>query len=427
MNEDLLKESEIVLRKLDSIEKFHSRYNVVPYREAGKLVDVLKKLAENIPEIKAPENEDELIQSELKRRLNGEALSLEQRITARKYDFDTIISIYAIPKEDICCLKDWLLENKETALEAIERLYQTKDVQNYDLDLPADIPSVKRQAEEFAAIHIQKYHKRLGKLLMDLTRVGEFLRDIDAVPTSEGRSYFHTLTNTLAIGIPAICYTNEDGSLQIRERDLITLYGHEGMGHALNQVVTKANGLPYFLKKNTRLTSATMESVAQFYQKMIFQDLKKSPQTQKDLGIEHKFDEIYQDAEDSSVIHDFRIKFLQYAVTVIADKSLGDPQDSETVNKKIQILNEVTIDPTFPTDFVESKRFSFDSDGNFDHTYVSELRYCAQSVKRALEEFSKQGIKYEGQGRSKIDSVLLKGFWTPIGYVDNARLRAKEK
>lgn len=427
MSKNIVVASERLLKKLDRMEKFGSKYNVFPYQEAAKAVDEMKELADSVPDIESPVNQDQLVQSELKRRLNGEALTLEQRITPRYYDFDTVVSMYGIPKSDISELKNWLVTNRPKTQEAIERLYQTKDIQNYELGLPADIPGVRRQAEEFATVHIQKYHKRLGKLLQDLTQVGEFLRDISAVPTTEIRPYFHPITNTLAISIPEICFTTEDGSLQIREKDLITSYGHEGMGHALNQVITKTNGLPYFLTKDTKLTSATMESVAQFYQNVILEDLKKSPETQRDLGIQHNFREIYQESKDNSQLKEYKLKLSQYAITVLADKNLGQPQESTTLKKKVDLLNEVTLDPTYPLHFVEKHRYNFDSQGNLNPQLVGELRYCAQPVKRALEEFIKQGVQYEGEGRSQIDATLLKGFWTPIGYVNNAKLKAQDK
>lgn len=62
----------------------------------------------------------------------------------------------------------------------------------------------------------------------------------------------------------------------------------------------------------------------------------------------------------------------------------------------------------------------------YNYHLVEELIYCAQPLQRALAEFEKQGIRYGGEERSKIDLVLLNGFWTPKGFVDNARLRAKE-
>ncbi len=427
MISDIITASERLLKKLDRMEKFGSKYNVLPYQEAARIAAKMKELAGSLPAIESPENQDQLIQSELKRRLNGEALVLEQRITPRHYDFDTVVSMYSIPRSDISGLRDWLVANREITLKAIERLYQTKDIRNYELDLPLDIPGVRRQAEEFAAVHIQRYHKRLGKLLQDLTQVGEYLRDITAVPTTEKRSYFHTLTNTLAIAIPAICFRTEDGSLQKRERNLITLYGHEGMGHALNQVITKTSTLPYFLTKESVLTTATMESVAQFYQWTIFEDLKNSPETQKDLGIEHKFMEIYQEAKDFIQLQEYQSRLFQYAITVLADKELGQPQDPLTLRRKEELLSEVTLDPSFPLHFVEEHRYNFDSQGNLNPKLVSELRYCAQPVRKTLDEFAKQGILYEGKGRSIIDATLLKGFWTPVGFVDNARLRAQNK
>ncbi len=425
MSNDIITASEGLLKKIDSIAKFGSKYKIYPFQELTRTTAEMKELADTLPDIETPQNQDQLIQSELKRRLKGEILNLEQMINPKHYDFNTLISMYGIPQSDLDGLRGWLEENREKTQEAIERLYKTKEIQNYELGLPLDIPSVRRQSEEFATVHIQKYHKALGKLLQELTQVGEYLRDINAVPTTNGRSYFRPLTNTLAIGIPAICFTTEDGSLQIKERDLINLYGHEGMGHALNQIITNTNNLPYFLTKHTNLSTATMESVAQFYQNIIFDDLKNSPETQKDLGIKHNFEEIHQEAKDIHQLEEYQAKLSQYAITVLADKNLGTPQDTTTLQKKIDILKEVTIDPAYPLNIVERNRHSFDSQGNLNPQLVGELIYCAQPVQRALEEFAKQGITYEGKGRSIIDSTLLKGFWTPIGYVDNARIKAQ--
>ncbi|MCH8329728.1 MAG: hypothetical protein IIB81_05060, partial [Nanoarchaeota archaeon] len=108
-------------------------------------------------------------------------------------------------------------------------------------------------------------------------------------------------------------------------------------------------------------------------------------------------------------------------------KKLGQPQDPDTLKKKVDLLCDVTLDPSYPLHFVEQNRYSFDSQGNLNPQLVSELRYAAQPVQRALNEFEKQGIKYDEDGRSKIDATLLRGFWTPIGYVDNARLSAQGK
>ena len=104
----------------------------------------------------------------------------------------------------------------------------------------------------------------------------------------------------------------------------------------------------------------------------------------------------------------------------------SEQQDPATLKRKIDLLAKVTINPWFAQNFVEHNRYNFDSEGNLIPRLVKELIYCAQPVQRALAEFEKQGINYEGNGRSIIDATFLTGFWTPIGFVDNARVRAQE-
>ena len=105
---------------------------------------------------------------------------------------------------------------------------------------------------------------------------------------------------------------------------------------------------------------------------------------------------------------------------------MGDPTDPKVCAEKVRILNEVALDQSSPFHFVEKNRNSFDSEGNLDPCVVKELVYCAQPIQRALEVFASQGVSYEGEARSKVDDTFLRGFWTPVGFVDNARLRAEE-
>ena len=424
MTEDVLVASEALLRKLDSVDKFGNRYGVHPQREITNVMDRMRDLAKGIPDLERPESVDDLVLTELKRRLNGQAAHLEQMTGGKHYDFDTVVDMCGVPREDIAALGGWLRENRDETLDVIERLYKNNVIENFELGLPMDIPSVRRQAEEFVGVHVQRYHRVLGRLLEDLTKVGGFLRDVEAVPTSNPRSYFHSMTNRLALGIPAVCFTTEDGSLQLRERELITLYGHEGMGHALNEVVTDRNGLPHFLKESSPQTVATAESIAQFYQERIFEDLKESPETQKALGIAHKFGQIYQEASDIARLNDFKMRLYQHSIAVLANKSLGEPKDPATMQRKVEMLGEVTLDPSFPLSFVEGNRDNFDSQGNLSPKLVGELRYCARPVDRALDEFARQGVEYDSEGRDRIDATFLNGYWTPQGFVDNARLRA---
>jgi len=431
LNEDTeraLRESEGLLKRLDRVHKFSDKYQLTPSRESIRLAEAMQILADGLPQIDSPQNQDQLLQSELKRRLHGESAYLNQQLSGRLYDFDTVIDILGIPREDIDSLGPWLEQNKEKTQEAIERLFHARDIEGYELPLSRDIPSVRRQVEEFAGAHIQRYHKTLGKFLQGLTKVGEYLRDINAFPTTEARSYFNSLNNNLVLGISAICFSKEDGTLHVREKELIRLYGHEGMGHALNFAVTRSNGLPYFLTKDSALTEATVESVAQFYERVLMEDLKKSPGTQKQLGIEHKFADIYQETKDAEQLEAYKRRIFQYGIVVLGDKSLGNPNDPEVLRKKMDMLYRVAIDRSGVAVWVQKHRYeSFDSEGNLNPDLVGELRYCAQPVDRALEEFSRRGINYDEKGRNTIDSTFLKGLWTPIGFVNNAKLKAQSK
>lgn len=425
--EEKLKESEGLLKKLETMKKFFSKYSLIPSREAQKLVESIEVLAGDIPKITNPNNEEQLIQSELKRRLHGEAAYLDQVVSGRLYDFDTVINILGIGKEDIDYLRPWLENNKERTQEALEGLFHSRDTEGYELPLAIDIPRVRRQAEEFADVHIQKYHRVLGKFLQGLTNAGEFLRDVNAVSTTQDRSYFDPLTNNLAIGINAICYSKEDGTISIKDKELIKLYGHEGMGHGLNFIITKSSELPYFLKQNSVLVESTLESIAQFYGKVLLEDLNKSREIQRALGIEHRFTEIYQDAKDTEQLDKYMKRIFQYGIKILGDKSFGDYNDPKVLKRKAEILEEVAIDKTNIKGWIQKNRYDFDSEGNLNPQLVGELRYCARPVQRALEEFSKRGISYDEDNRSLIDLILLKGLWTPIGFVDNARLRASSK
>jgi len=422
--ENGLAEVEEVMKRLEKNNKFSDRYGVAPKNETSRLLADMRNLEGSLPDIETPKNLDELFISEAKRRVSGEAFYLEQLLEGAEYSFDQVMKIFGIPQQDIDELKPWLEQNKEKTEQAIGRLFSKREMAGYELPLSLDVPNVRRQSEEFAAANIHKYHRVIGRFLEGLTNVGEFLRDINATATDSDRSYFNTITNTLAISVPGICFSTEDGTLHLREGELIRIYGHEGMGHALNSVFTKAQKLPDFLKTCSSLAVAAQESVAQFYETRLLIDLKDSLQLQKRLGIEHKFDAIYQEHEDTEQLEEYKRKMFQYGITVLADRALGEMNDPLTLRRKIDILNQISLSRIYAVNLVNKYRYSFDSEGNLDSGLVAELRYCARPVERALDEFRKVGIKYEGEGRNKIDSTLLKGFWTPIGFVEHARVSA---
>ncbi|MDP3027626.1 MAG: hypothetical protein Q8N63_08020 [Nanoarchaeota archaeon] len=289
-----------------------------------------------------------------------------------------------------------------------------------------DIPSVRRQTEEVAGANIQNYHRTLGRFLERLTNVGGYLRNIDAHPTNENRSYFSPLENKLALSILAFCFSTEDGISKVREKDLIRLYGHEGMGHSLNEVITISSSLPKFLKIDSELTISSEESLAQFYERRLLEDLKQNPDIQKKLGIKHKFEEIYQEVKDAEQIEKYLSKLYHYTIAVLADKNFGPLSDNNAIKKRIEFLDELSLNKGYARDFVLKNKYNIDEEGNLASGLVAELRYCTDPVSKARKEFSSRGINYRGDGRGIIDTTLLTGFWTPKGLVQRARFVARE-
>jgi len=389
-----------------------------------------QSLGEQVPHVKDPTNTSEVHQNELKRRLSSEALSLDGSLSGH-YTFDDMVSILGI-EQDITGIRGWLDENREAAMEAIDRLWESTDIKEPRLDVPADIPFHRQQAESTAGREIKKYQNRLAKLFGRLTSVGGYLREINPMPTESGRSYLNLETKILAISIPAIIYISRDQTPEVDEVELLRLYGHEGMGHGVNKVVTDESDLPEFLKRTSYSTSSTVESVAQHYEEVIFEELLHSPDIQKDLGIDHKFGDIYQNHRDTQLIERYKRRLFQYVITVLADKSLGDMNSTNpkerhnAINSRISLISEFAFYPGYAKQIVEEQRQNFDSQGNLNPSLIAELRYASRAAQRVVDTMEKGGFKYDGSDRGRIDELLLTGFWTPDGIVENAKVEASK-
>lgn len=426
MDRELLRQGEKLLSGVEKINKFSSKFEVLPVIQTSELVNKFYVLSESIPLIEVPSTREEVFLSELKRSLFSAAKNGEMRLSGKSQDLQSILDVLCIPKEDIDNLKPWLLENKEKTMQTIDSLFHENHVDSYQLVLPVDVPNILRQAEGFISTHIEQYHIEIGRLIAKLTSVGDYLRDIKAVPTTGQRSYFSSLTNTMAISMPNICFMDENGSLQIRKTELIRIYGHEGMGHGLQDVVTKQTDIPGFLKRPQVITSSCQEAIAQFYQNRLFKDIHDSKEVQKKLDIAHNYFDIFKDGLSFDKLSEYRLKLFYYEIIVLADKSLGEVSDAETIKRKKEILSEVALDVNNINSLVESNRYNYDSDGNLSYSLMSELRYCSRPVDRVLEVFKNHGINYEGKDRTIIDETLLTGYWSSQGILENARVVAKE-
>lgn len=426
MNPELLSKAKSLWDSKKKLNYFEDLKDVYPLKSTSALINDLYTLNSQIPEVADTKDYDSLYTAELKRRLHGEATLLEKLLSGRHFTFDDVIEILGLQPKDLNYIKSWLQQNHLPTKTAIERIYQNTPLEAQRLPIQLDIPSIQRQVEGFTEIHIADYHVKLGRMLEEQTAAAGYLRDIQAIPTYKTRSYFSQVTKTLAISMAAICYMTPDRTLRIKEKELITLYGHEGMGHGLKKIITDSDPqIPFFLQESSKMTIASEESLTQFYEQVIFEDLKNNPDTQKELGIAHRFAEIYQDYKDSWLIENYKRNFSQYGIIVLADKSLGDPNDPDVVKKKIDLLSDIALDPRYPIGHIESNRHQFDSQGNLNYRIVDELRYSSRATQHSLDIFKEYGLNYHTPHRTTIDLTLLKGFWTPKGMIENAEYIAR--
>ncbi len=414
---------EVVL-ELKGITQFDGEHHILPPKSGRSLVTRMKSIAGQTHSIMPQSAYEKVIFSEIKRRLEGDAFYLDVKLSGKSHDFETVLHILDIPSEDVSSIKPWLVSHKEEAEEAVERLYVLRKNNEEKFDISMDVPSEHDEAIGAVGSRIKHYHTIIGKLLGKLSNKGSYLLHLEALPTKGDRSYFNPPLNRLALSISALVYLTNDRRMHVDDREMIRLYGHEGMGHALNKVATDESNLPFFLKQSSAVTIATEESVAQFYERRLFEDLLQSPETQRSLDIEHRFQKIYDEARDLRLLQEYNKNIFYYSISVLADTSLGNHSDPLVVKKRMALIDSVALDRRTASNIVEQNRYNYDSEGNLYSSLVSELRYCARPVQRVLELFSAKNRQYDLNNRNVIDTLFLTGFWTPRGLVENAALVA---
>ena len=113
---------------------------------------------------------------------------------------------------------------------------------------------------------------------------------------------------------------------------------------------------------------------------------------------------------------------------MLADKSLGKPDDPEVIRRKIEMISEVALNPTTARNFVENYKYSFDFDGNLYFNVANELRYSSRAAKKALEIFKESGFDYDNrEDRSHIDLTFLTGYLTASGFLQKAKLATQSR
>lgn len=427
MNRELLQEAQKIQDQEEKIEIFSSRFKTFPLDRAKDLHEATLGLIEQIPDSPSPTSMDEVHEGELKRRLLIRADQLDHNLRGKAYTLDEMVKMYGLETSDLSRLQPWLQANKKAAQDAVAYLFDNTPVQESYNQISTDIPEIRTSAEKAADDKIADYHKGFSTLLEENTAAGHFAKRIKTAPTTRGRSYFSP-SGRLALAIESFCYQAKDETIKFNEKELIHLYGHEAMGHGLQWAVTNADeSLPFFARQASEATVATEESIAMHYERIIFEDLRHSKDTQKKLGIADKFDDIYQEKLAERILTDFNSNLFRYSILLFGDTSLGNPRDPESLQRRVDLLSEVTPLPGQLDEIIGLNMSNLNGKGMLGKMHMRELRYASQAAERGVEVFSKNGFNYaEGADRSRVDMTFLTGYYTPQGFVQKAELAAKK-
>ncbi|MCL4384253.1 hypothetical protein M1116_02275 [Patescibacteria group bacterium] len=424
LNPELLQEAESIWAENNKINRFGTRFGIYPIDKSKLLLDRSLALHHQLRSTSTPTTADEVLENELSRHLSSRAISLDNWLSGRTWTLENYLHHYGLQASKITALKDWLAANRAAALQGSEDLYRRFRVDAYELALPLEVPRLRDQAVGIGSNRVEIYHQALADLYSSVSDAGSYLRQLRVDVTTKNRSEFNYRSRRLGLSLGSILYENEDGSLQVRERELLRLYGHEGLAHALQYIITQASPLPVFLKENSGASAATEEALALHMEKVVFDEVADSPELQKQLQLTDRYPDIYEEVKATALVNTFKRRFYHYSIYVLADLSFGDPEDPQVVNRKTEHLSELAINPMVARNLIEDNRRHYDSQKNLDSDLLSELRYASPVVDEAFAVFAQNGLDYTSRaGRSLIDLTLLTGFFTPAGLLENAALQ----
>ncbi|MBI5065877.1 hypothetical protein HZA97_06580 [Candidatus Woesearchaeota archaeon] len=425
--EDLYKESEQIIKGIQNVYKFRSRTRLMP--DVRELLKNAEKFLERLESQNTNNltSSEKIVFNEVKRQTSTEVEILKRDFSGTRFDYEVVFKVFSIPREDVDELKPWLDANIGKVKELIDSSFKNFGESGFKNDLSVDIPELAERAKKFAHQKINKYAFTIAELLDSVSKTGDLLRKLKVHPTTEERSYINYTFKRVGISIKDITEETEDGELILKEERLITLLGHECMGHGMNFVLSQDKNLPFVLRDDLASSLPTMESIAQHYANLIFEDLKNHCEVQEKLGLTERFEQIYKKHKEEELLIEFKNKRYYHALTILADKTLNTQQKIEKINQ-LSITEGRSVDPFFGLQVVMNHKNSYDDQGNLQLGVLRELIYCARPVKKSLEMISAQlGQDYYAQNRQEVDKMFLTGFYTSEGFVEKTQEFIREK
>src|SRR3989344_1352198 len=328
---------------------FDQPYSIIDLEYTRNLLSDFKMLSGELPKIEGPKSLDEILVYELSKICNNQIQNLEDEFNPSIKTPEQVISMYEVTSKDLDEFKKVLSE------------------------FFSDFPGVPQLLDEY----------------------------IISVESDNSRSYADKVAKASYLSVAKCCYML-DGKINLIPERLISLLGHEVIGHCLNYINTDLSDLPLYIKENLNaMTSASKESVADHFESLVFEFLNGNKNAADSMGFEEDFENIYNRFKDTRILMDYWNKLSMVGYWILSNTKVDD------FNKQVKELLTYSIDIKWPASFVNRHRQDWNrSTGLLLPKFVSELRYSVNPVKEMLA-----GVN--DARKSKIEKLILVGNWTP--------------
>ena len=171
---------------------------IIP-QDTQKIIDQLDRLISSLPDIQSPQNVDELLTAELKRRAVGERGELSSQLSSEVPTLEETLAIYNIPPQDINSLPEWLHKNKPAVVSANQRLIE-EHITHRQVKVFMGSSELKSQAETLVLNALISLKSVLRNHFLKLPGVSDFLDNYHIVIDSiETRAYTNWIANVMDI------------------------------------------------------------------------------------------------------------------------------------------------------------------------------------------------------------------------------------
>ena len=388
---------------------------IINPEDTQRIIDQLNRLISSLPDIQSPQNVDELLTAELKRRAVGEKEELSSQLSSEVPTLEETLAIYNIPPQDINSLPEWLHKNKPAVVSANQRLIE-EHITHRQVKVFMGSSELKSQAETLVLNALISLKSVLRNHFLKLPGVSDFLDNYHIVIDSiETRAYTNWIANVMAITSIG-CTRMFHKSVYLVPEKLLAQFGHEGLGHSANHAITASSSFPYFIKSAfTNVNSSTKESVAQYFEQKIFDILKDNPTATSELKLDESFETIYKRYQDALILQQYWKHLGLYATLTLARSRAGEEQ------KQHQEISKYSIEPRWPSGFINRNRNNWDKlTGRLLPRVTKELIYAADPVGRIMKSTP-------DKPRTDVERFILTGLWTPAGLEQWVKLNLEGK